>query len=137
VTHLELTDHCSLHYRVDGHPGGCPLLLFNGVSLPLDIWGSLATRLAADRQVIRFDQRNAGATSASGTLTLLDVVLIHVGTCVGVGDMCVSLLNMANLLEQLQHSASILICRLRAGPELRAMPMLVFRFAHQTAPPLT
>lgn len=74
VAELELTDRCLLHYRIDGGPGGgCPLLLFNGASLPLEFWGSLVDRLAADRQVIRFDARNAGATKARGAFTLLDV----------------------------------------------------------------
>jgi 3-oxoadipate enol-lactonase len=74
MAELELTDRCLLHYRVDGSAeAGCPLLLFNGASLPLEFWGSVADRLAPERRVVRFDARNAGATQAHGAFTLLDV----------------------------------------------------------------
>lgn len=58
-------------YRVDGE--GDPLLLINGATLPLGFWEPLVARLRGDYQVIRFDQRNAGASDFSGSFTLLDV----------------------------------------------------------------
>lgn len=61
-----------LNYSVDGD-GDTTYLLFNGATLPLEFWGSLATSLAEYGRVIRFDQRNAGQTKFQGRFTLLDV----------------------------------------------------------------
>ena len=60
-----------IHYRVDGS-GERAWLLFNGATLPLEFWNPIATGLAKDHTVVRFDQRNAGATRADGEFTLLD-----------------------------------------------------------------
>lgn len=71
MTTLDIQSSVSLNYQVDGN-GATALLLFNGNSLPLTFWGSLATRLAAHYKVIRFDQRNAGKTVFNGEFTLND-----------------------------------------------------------------
>ena len=60
-----------INYRIDGS-GERAWLLFNGASLPLEFWDPIATGLAKDHTVVRFDQRNAGATRAEGEFTLLD-----------------------------------------------------------------
>lgn len=60
-----------IHYELDGETGPV-LLLFNGGRLPLEFWGSLATRLAERCRVLRFDQRNAGLTRFEGSFSLLD-----------------------------------------------------------------
>lgn len=81
---LELESRLSLNYRDEGH-GSHTLVLFNGATLPLAFWGSLATRLAEHYRVIRFDQRNAGDTVFNGDFTLNDVaadvaaLLAHLG----------------------------------------------------------
>ena len=71
MTTLHLDISLNLNYRVQGT--GKSLLMFNGASLPLTFWGSLADRLAALFQVIRFDQRNAGSTQFEGEFSLNDV----------------------------------------------------------------
>ena len=57
-------------YRVDGH-GATTWLLFNGATLPLAFWDPVATALATADKVVRFDQRNAGASRATGVFSLL------------------------------------------------------------------
>lgn len=60
-----------INYRVDGH-GATTWLLFNGATLPLEFWDPVATALATKDTVVRFDQRNAGASHATGVFSLLD-----------------------------------------------------------------
>ena len=69
---LTRTTTADIHYVVEGD-GPDTFLLFNGASLNLAFWGSLATRLASVGRVIRFDQRNAGKTRFEGTFSLNDV----------------------------------------------------------------
>lgn len=57
----------------DSGEGEKTLLLFNGSTLPLTFWGSLAARLAERFRVIRFDQRNAGLTRTEGDFSLNDI----------------------------------------------------------------
>lgn len=68
---LTIESRVSLNFEVSGS-GDKTLLLFNGATLPLTFWGSLADRLAGEFRVIRFDQRNAGQTLADGEFTLND-----------------------------------------------------------------
>lgn len=81
---LEIETTLSLNYQVDGN-GEHTILLFNGATLPLTFWGGLARRLAEHFTVIRFDQRNAGATVFNGEFTLNDTaadasaILKHLG----------------------------------------------------------
>ena len=60
-----------INYRVDGH-GDIAWLLFNGATLPLAFWDPVAVALATTETVVRFDQRNAGASHATGAFSLLD-----------------------------------------------------------------
>jgi 3-oxoadipate enol-lactonase len=69
---LRLQQDLQLHYRVDGE-GPMSWLLFNGATLPLQFWDPVAQGLATEHRVVRLDQRNAGATKASGCFSLLDV----------------------------------------------------------------
>ncbi|MEX0942627.1 MAG: alpha/beta hydrolase [Pseudomonadales bacterium] len=84
MTTLPLAKRVELNYQVDGAGETC-FLLFNGAGLPLEFWGSLATRLSESAQVIRFDQRNAGATHFEGEFTLNDIaadaanLVVHLG----------------------------------------------------------
>ncbi|MEM7077042.1 MAG: alpha/beta hydrolase [Pseudomonadota bacterium] len=79
-------------YRCDGD-GGPALLFFNGASLPLQFWDPLIEHLTADHTCIRFDQRNAPASTYSGSFTLPDVAAdaaallqhLHVERCIIVG----------------------------------------------------
>ncbi len=79
---LLIQNKVELHYQVDG-AGDTVWLLFNGATLPLQFWDPVASALAHSNTVIRFDQRNAGATQARGEFSLLDtasdaaVVLHH------------------------------------------------------------
>ena len=68
---LQRRQDVRINYRVDGD-GETVWLLFNGDSLPLTFWDPLATVLAAEHTVVRFDQRNAGASAAKGEFSLLD-----------------------------------------------------------------
>ena len=60
-----------INYRVDGD-GDIAWLLFNGATLPLAFWDPVAVALATTEKVVRFDQRNAGASHAMGAFSLLD-----------------------------------------------------------------
>ncbi|MFL2519767.1 MAG: alpha/beta fold hydrolase [Candidatus Azotimanducaceae bacterium] len=81
---LERTQDVTINYRVDGD-GDTTWLLLNGATLPLEFWDPLARALALRDTVVRFDQRNAGATRAQGSFSLLDTaadaaaVLEHLG----------------------------------------------------------
>ncbi|HCY05423.1 MAG TPA: hypothetical protein DHU16_08200 [Gammaproteobacteria bacterium] len=74
----------AINYRVDGS-GDTAWLLFNGATLALEFWDPLAVALAEHDTVVRFDQRNAGATQAEGLFSLPDTagdaaaVLEHLG----------------------------------------------------------
>lgn len=69
---LAIRDTVDLRYIAEG-TGRPTWLLFNGGSLPLEFWDGLADDLASTGRVVRFDQRSAGGTRASGTFSLLDV----------------------------------------------------------------
>ncbi|MCZ6619086.1 MAG: alpha/beta hydrolase [Gammaproteobacteria bacterium] len=68
---LNIQHDININYRVDGS-GSPAWLLFNGATLPLEFWGSVAENLAQTSTVIRFDQRNAGDSQAEGAFTLND-----------------------------------------------------------------
>jgi 3-oxoadipate enol-lactonase len=63
-----------LHVRLDGPPGGAPLLLLHGLAGDLRMWDPQAEALAAEYRVIRFDLRGQGL-SEGGTegATLADL----------------------------------------------------------------
>ena len=68
---LRMTQQIELNYRVDG--SGAPVwLLFNGATLPLEFWDPVAARLSDAGTVVRFDQRNAGATRAEGAFSVVN-----------------------------------------------------------------
>jgi 3-oxoadipate enol-lactonase len=69
---LKLHQTLQLNYRVDGD-GPMTWLLFNGATLPLQFWDPVAQGLATEHKIVRLDQRNAGATRASGAFSLLEV----------------------------------------------------------------
>ena len=84
---LERGQDLGINYKVDKVDGaaGATWLLFNGATLPLEFWDPVVRVLAAQDTVVRFDQRNAGATRAQGPFSLLDTaadaaaVLEHLG----------------------------------------------------------
>lgn len=69
---LNLQQSLQLHYQVDGQ-GTSAWLLFNGATLPLQFWDPVVQGLAVHHRVVRLDQRNAGATRADGSFSLLDI----------------------------------------------------------------
>lgn len=69
---LERGQDLGINYQVDGD-AGTTWLLFNGATLPLEFWDPLIGVLAARDTVVRFDQRDAGATRARGPFSLLDI----------------------------------------------------------------
>ena len=58
-------------YTVEGD--GAAIVLINGATLPLAFWDPVAARLVSRARIIRFDQRNAGASDFAGSFSLLDV----------------------------------------------------------------
>ena len=87
MTMLERGQDLGINYKADKVDGaaGATWLLFNGATLPLEFWDPVVRVLAAQDTVVRFDQRNAGATRAQGPFSLLDTaadaaaVLEHLG----------------------------------------------------------
>ncbi|MDP6375646.1 MAG: alpha/beta hydrolase [Pseudomonadales bacterium] len=69
---LAIRHRIDLNYRIDGS-GEPALLLFNGATLPLEFWDPVVEMLSEHFTIVRFDQRNAGATSYEGSFTLADV----------------------------------------------------------------
>ncbi|MEX0942638.1 MAG: alpha/beta hydrolase [Pseudomonadales bacterium] len=66
---LNRNSNAEINYLVEGS-GDLDILLFNGASLNLEFWGSLAQELTAIGRVLRFDQRNAGQTRFEGSFSL-------------------------------------------------------------------
>lgn len=69
---LSLRQELELNYQIDGQ-GPIVWLLFNGDHTPLQFWDPVSQGLAEQYRVVRFDQRNAGATRANGSFSLLDI----------------------------------------------------------------
>ena len=72
MPYLSLRQELELNYQIDGQ-GPKVWLLFNGATLPLQFWDPVAQDLSGQYRVVRLDQRNAGATRASGSFSLLDI----------------------------------------------------------------
>ncbi|KIC37892.1 3-oxoadipate enol-lactonase [Leisingera sp. ANG-M7] len=52
-----------LHYRVDGDPGGAPIVFANSLGTDLRVWDAVAERLPAGLRIIRYDKRGHGLSS--------------------------------------------------------------------------
>jgi 3-oxoadipate enol-lactonase len=54
----------TLHYRVDGHKCGAPLVFVNSLGTDLRIWDGVLNRLATDWRIIRYDKRGHGLSDS-------------------------------------------------------------------------
>ncbi|CUH43104.1 3-oxoadipate enol-lactonase [Ruegeria atlantica] len=52
-----------IHYRVDGDPGGAPIVFANSLGTDLRLWDDLLPHLPAGLRIIRFDKRGHGLSS--------------------------------------------------------------------------
>ncbi|WP_282170733.1 3-oxoadipate enol-lactonase [Ruegeria atlantica] len=52
-----------IHYRVDGDPGGAPIVFANSLGTDLRLWDDVLLHLPAGLRVIRFDKRGHGLSS--------------------------------------------------------------------------
>lgn len=107
--HREL---CLTNYEVLGDTGPA-LLLFNGATIPLGFWGTMAPRLARHCRVVLFDQRDAGLTRFSGDFSLLDTAA-----------------DGARLLDHLGIEKACVVGHARGG---RAAQVFARDFPHRTA----
>lgn len=83
-----------LHYRIDGDPGGAPLVFANSLGTDMRLWDQVLPLLPKGLRIIRFDKRGHGLSSLApapytmgalvrDTERLLD--LLEVKDCVFVG----------------------------------------------------
>ena len=52
-----------LHYRIDGDPGGAPVVFSNALGTDLRLWEAVLPRLPQGLQLIRYDMRGHGLSS--------------------------------------------------------------------------
>ncbi|KIC12565.1 3-oxoadipate enol-lactonase [Leisingera sp. ANG-M1] len=52
-----------LNYRIDGDPGGAPLVFANSLGTDLTVWDAVVERLPAGLRIIRYDKRGHGLSS--------------------------------------------------------------------------
>ena len=53
-----------LHYRIDGDPGGAPVVFANSLGTDLRLWDAVVPLLPPGLRIIRFDKRGHGLSSA-------------------------------------------------------------------------
>ena len=52
-----------LHYRIDGDPGGAPLVFSNSLGTDLRLWDAILPLLPAGLKIVRYDMRGHGLSS--------------------------------------------------------------------------
>ena len=55
--HMIQIDDVILHYRVDGDPGGKPVVFANSLGTDFRLWDAIMPRLPAGLRILRFDKR--------------------------------------------------------------------------------
>jgi len=84
----------NMHYRLDGDPGGAPIVFANSLGTDLRLWDQLLPLLPKNLRIIRYDKRGHGLTDcpqapySMGTLVRdVEALLDHldVKNCVFVG----------------------------------------------------
>lgn len=92
--HIADLDDVRLHYRIDGDPGGAPVVFSNSLGTDLRLWDAILPLLPEGLKIIRYDMRGHGLSStpnapySMGALVrdaerLLD--LLEIRDCVFVG----------------------------------------------------
>ena len=79
-------DGIRLHYRIDGDPGGAPLVFANSLGTDLRVWDAVVPLLPPGLRIIRFDKRGHGLSEVTpgpykmGTLVRdLEMLIDHLG----------------------------------------------------------
>ncbi len=68
---LELGD-VVLHYRIDGDPGGKPVVFANSLGTDLRLWDLILPLLPDGLRILRFDKRGHGLSSCPGDKYTMD-----------------------------------------------------------------
>lgn len=68
-----LVNNLTLHYQIDGQPGGAPLVFINSLGCDFSIWDNVILPLTDHFRIIRYDKRGHGLSDAPpGPYTLRD-----------------------------------------------------------------
>ncbi|HKJ53628.1 MAG TPA: 3-oxoadipate enol-lactonase [Gammaproteobacteria bacterium] len=68
-------ENASLHYAVDGDPGGLPVVFANSLGTDFRLWDQLLPRLPRGLRILRFDKRGHGLSGCpSGDYTMSELV---------------------------------------------------------------
>jgi 3-oxoadipate enol-lactonase len=62
----------TLHYRVDGDPGGTPVVLANSLGTDFRLWDKVIPLLPDGLRILRFDKRGHGLSSCPGDAYKMD-----------------------------------------------------------------
>lgn len=92
--HMADLGDVALHYRIDGDPGGAPLVFANSLGTDMRLWDPVLPHLPEGLKIIRYDKRGHGLSScprppySMGTLVrdaerLLDLLEIRDSVFVG------------------------------------------------------
>lgn len=74
VKMIEL-ENATLHYAVDGDPGGLPVVFANSLGTDFRLWDPLLPLLPEELRIVRFDKRGHGLSSCpSGDYTMPELV---------------------------------------------------------------
>ncbi|WP_108860941.1 3-oxoadipate enol-lactonase [Ruegeria sp. Alg231-54] len=107
-----------IHYRVDGDPGGAPIVFANSLGTDLRLWDDLLPHLPAGLRIIRFDKRGHGLSSqppapySMGALVrdtedLLD--FLEVRDCVFVGLSIGGLIGQGLAVKRLEQVRALVL----------------------------
>lgn len=62
--HMAGLDGIRLHYRIDGNPGGRPVVFSNSLGTDLRMWDKVIAQLPQSLRLIRYDRRGHGLSDA-------------------------------------------------------------------------
>ncbi len=92
--HMIQLDNVALHYRIQGDPGGKPIVFANSLGTDFRLWDSLFPLLPDGYKIVRFDKRGHGLSGLpSGEWSMQDLVedtaqflrALHIEDCLFVG----------------------------------------------------
>ena len=70
--HMIQLDNVALHYRIQGDPGGKPIVFANSLGTDFRLWDEILPRLPAGLRILRFDKRGHGLSSCPGDKYSMD-----------------------------------------------------------------
>ena len=70
--HMADIGDLSLHYQIDGEPGGIPVVFANSLGTDFRLWDSVVSLLPKDVTILRFDKRGHGLSSCPGNSYTMD-----------------------------------------------------------------